>query len=108
MFFFFFLSDVSDTPTKQAKIEKKILKNSNIFKKNYNYYFIFYFLFSVFAFMLLKPSRYWKRISQTTQKGGHALISLPVSANLTKQKPVDNNSNKKAKLTFEFLHFYCK
>ena len=105
-FFFNSLSDVSDTPTKQAKIDKKILKNSNIFLKNY--YFIFYFLFSVFAFMLLKPSRYWKRISQTTQKGEHVLISLPVSANLTKQKPVDNNSNKKAKLTFEFLHFYCK
>ena len=59
--------------------------------------------------MLLKPSRYiLGRISQTTQKGGHALISLPVSANLTKEKPVDNNSNENAKLTFEFLHFYCK
>ena len=47
--------------------------------------------------MLLKPSRYWESISQTTDKGGHALISLHVSANLTKQKPVDNNSSKKSK-----------
>ena len=56
---------------------------------------------------LLKPSGYWESITQTTQKGGYALISLPVTVNLTKQKPVDDNSNKKAKLTFQILHFYC-
>ena len=44
-------------------------------------------------------------MEKITLKGGHVLISLPVSGNLTKQKPVDNNSNKKAKLTFEILHF---
>ena len=76
----------------RRKQTKKILKNSNIFFKKI--LLLFYFLFSVFAFMLLKPSRYWERISQTTQKGGHASTSLPFSANLTKQKPVHNTSQK--------------
>ena len=67
MRFFNSLFDVSDTPTKQAKIDKKKNQKIEILLKKFIITISFFiFLFSVFAFMLLKSSRYWER-SQTTQ-----------------------------------------